>query len=285
MSIPVELRHSRMSIEGCSLHLAECGPSDGPAILFIHGWPHSWRSWKEVMTLAGAELRALAIDLPGIGESTQSVGSGRKSELAAVVHALIAALGLGEVTLVGHDIGGMVAYAYLRRYDDVARVASMDNVIPGVDPWNELSSQIWHFAFHNIPSLPEQLIQGHQAEYFDYFYDELSVDPASIGPQARAAYADAYSTGGALTAGFDLYRAFAQDARENIELAEAAPVETPMLYVRGEHEDGDIATYAKGLREAGVTNLTTALVPGAGHFPPEEKPAELWRIIRDFMDL
>jgi pimeloyl-ACP methyl ester carboxylesterase len=172
----------------------------------------------------------------------------------------------------------------MRRYQDIARVVIMDTVIPGLDPWSEVlrNPYIWHFAFHAIPKLPEQLVQGQQASYFDFFFDVLSVDPTKVTPQARAEYADAYRTDTALAAGFDFYRAFAQDANDNTDASSTGPLDTPVLYIRGERESGDIATYAKGLQDAGLTNLTTALVPNAGHFTQQEMPADVWQTIHDF---
>jgi pimeloyl-ACP methyl ester carboxylesterase len=234
------------------------------------------------MALAAPEARVIAIDLPGVGTSAGSAG-GSKRRLAAGIRDLVSALGLTELTLVGHDAGGMIAYSYLRQYADAARVVIMDTVIPGVDPWPEVlrNPYLWHFALHAIPALPETLVQGRQAEYFDFFYDVLSADPSRITSQARAEYVSAYGSDAALTAGFDFYRAFAQDARDNAAFAQAAAVDTPLLYVRGDREGGDIASYAAGFRDAGVKQVTTALVPDAGHFTPEEAPADIWRLVSD----
>lgn len=236
------------------------------------------------MGAAHADARIIAIDLPGIGESTGAGTGGSKLQLAQAVHGLVQNLGLTDLTLVGHDAGGMVAYAYLRRYSDVSRVVIMNTAIPGVDPWNEVlrNPHIWHFGLHSVAKLPETLVQGHQAEYFDYFYDVLSVDPARISPESRAAHAAAYSSNAALTAGFDLYRAFAQDTQDNAAFATSAPVSTPLLYLRGDGEGGNIATYAQGFRDAGIQNLTTALLTDAGHFAQEEVPVQVWKFIHDF---
>jgi pimeloyl-ACP methyl ester carboxylesterase len=275
-------RHSHVPSGDGSLHVVEAGDPRGRPYLFLHGWPQSWRAWEDVMALAAPEARAIAIDLPGVGESAGSA-AGSKRQLAARVHDLASALGLTDLTLVGHDVGGMIAYSYLRQYADAARVVIMDTVIPGVDPWQEVlrNPYLWHFALHAIPALPETLVQGRQAEYFDFFYDVLSADPARITPQARAEYVSAYRSDAALTAGFDFYRAFAQDAQDNAESGKTAAVDTPLLYLRGEREGGDIASYAAGLRNAGVKHVTTALVPNAGHFTQEEAPADVWRFIRD----
>lgn len=280
----IELRHTYAPVAYLRLHVVETGDPQGRPYLFLHGWPESWRTWEGVMGAAHPDARIIAVDLPGIGESTGAVPGGSKARLAEVVRELVRHLGLGDLTLVGHDAGGMVAYSYLRKYADVGRVVIMNTVIPGVDPWDDVlrNPYIWHFGMHAVASLPETLVQGHQAAYFDYFYDVLSVDPARLSAASRAAHAAAYSSGAALTAGFDLYRAFAQDARDNAAFAGAAPVGTPLLYLRGDGEGGDIAAYAQGFRDAGVQNLTTAVLAGAGHFTQEEVPAQVWEAVHDF---
>ena len=107
----------------------------------------------------------------------------------------------------GHDAGALAVYAYLRSFG-LHRAVLMDAPIPGVDPWDELmrNPQVWHFAFHAVPGLPERLVQGRQRDYFDFFFDNFSRDPGSITDEACTAYADAYSSEQALTAGFAWYR-------------------------------------------------------------------------------
>lgn len=135
-------------------------------------------------------------------------------------------LGLADLTVVGHDAGGMVAYAYLRTFG--GRCVVMNVALPGVDPWDDVERNpyIWHFAFHRVPRLPELLVQGHQAEYFAYFYEAIAHHPERITPDARAEYARAYASDTALKAGFDWYRAFPQDVQDN-----AVPAEPPNLGV------------------------------------------------------
>lgn len=282
-----EFRHSTVTVGGSALHVVEAGDPGGTPVLFLHGWPESWWSWRDVMRCAGPGVRAVAVDLPGVGESTGDATDGSKRRLAAVMHGLVGALGLRDVTVVGQDAGGMIAYAYLREYEDVARVVIMDVVIPGVDPWDAVlrNPYIWHFGLHAVPALPERLVQGRQDDYFAYFYDVLSHDPTRITAEARAVYAAAYASDGALTAGFDWYRTFHRDVVDNQRYAAGPPVHTPLLYLRGEHERGDIDAYVRGFRAVGVTQVEHALVPGAGHFTQEEAPDEVWRLIAGFAGL
>jgi pimeloyl-ACP methyl ester carboxylesterase len=280
-------RHRHVVVADSQLHVVEAGDPDGVPFLFLHGWPESWQSWRQVMTVAARQARPVAIDLPGVGASSGAATDGSKQQLAAVVHELIATMGLREVTLVGQDVGGMIAYTYLRAYQDLARVVIMDVVVPGVDPWEEVlrNPYLWHFAMHMIPALPERLVQGHQEQYFGYFYDVLSHDKQRISAEARAAYAKAYATDSALTAGFNWYRTLYQDAADNRQAAAGSPATTPLLYLRGEHESGNIDTYVQGLRAAGVTHVEQAVVPDAGHFTQEENPEQTWQLIARFAGL
>jgi pimeloyl-ACP methyl ester carboxylesterase len=281
-------RHQQVTVGDADIHVVEAGDPGAPPFVFLHGWPESSRTWAQIMTLAAGSARAIAIDLPGVGESAGAATDGSKRQIAGVVDQFLSVMGLTGVTLVGHDIGGMVTYAYLRAYQGIDRAVIMDVPLPGVAPWEEFvrSPFLFHFALHAVPDLPERLVQGRQADYFGYFYDALSADPSKITADARHAHEAAYASDSALTASFSWYRAFPRDVEDSQRASAGPPVSTPLPYLRGERErGGDIAPYVQGLRDAGVTNVQGALVPGAGHFTQEEAPAEAWRLIASFAKL
>lgn len=286
-----DLQHSQVAIADASIHAVTAGPADAPALLLLHGWPESWATWREIIPLAAASRRVVAIDLPGVGRSSvgrsgPGAAPASKRAIASLVHGLADALGLADITLVGHDIGGMVAYAYLRDFPDLARAVIMDVPIPGVDPWNDFirAPFLWHFALHAVPGLPEQLVSGRQEPYFSYFYDLLSATPGVPEAEVRREQAAAYATASALTAGFGWYRAFDRDLEDNMAAAAGPAVRTPLLYVRGGAErGGSIDAYVAGLRRAGVVDVTPAVVGGTGHFPHEEAAAATWRAISGFI--
>lgn len=275
-----------VTVGDARIHVVETGDPDGRPVVFLHGWPESSATWADLTAVAGDGIRAIALDLPGIGESTNTGVGGSKSSIAASVHLLVEHLGLTGVTLVGHDIGGMVAYAYLRAYQDIERAVIMDVPIPGVAPWDDFirSPFPFHFALHAIDALPETLVRGRVRPYFDYFYDVLAANPEAIDDRTRETYVAAYD-GDSLTAGFDWYRSFTRDAEDNQRASRGPRVTTPLLYVRGGKErGGDIGRYVQGLREAGVVAVESAVIPGAGHFPQHEAPEETWRVIAGFAD-
>jgi pimeloyl-ACP methyl ester carboxylesterase len=288
------IRHLQVQVGDASIHVAETGPADAPAFLLVHGWPESWRTWQDLMLLAdrpgeattasATASRILAIDLPGIGASTRGTTGAAKAAIAEVLRGLIEALRPRDLTLVGHDIGGMVVYAYLRQFADLPRAVIMDVPIPGVEPWDDFvrAPFLWHFALHAVPQLPEILTTGKQEAYFGYFYDLLSGHPGIPRAQSRADQAAAYGSPGALTTGFDWYRAFPDDVEHNLEASHGAAA-TPLLYLRGSAErGGDIAAYEAGFRRAGISSIESATIEGSGHFPQEEATARTWSLISAF---
>lgn len=279
------VRHREVVIDGAAIHLAEVGEAGTRTVLCLHGWPESWAAFEGVMTHVRNDAHVIAIDLPGIGDSTTPSSAGDKRTLAGCVRDLIGHLGLREVTLVGHDIGGMVAYAFLRRYPgELARAVLMNTAIPGLAPWDEIvrNPHIWHFAFHAVPRLPEQLVAGHEAAYFAYFQRALSATPE--GTEARAIrHAKAYARSSALHQGFEWYRAFEQDARDNRADA-GRRIDTPTLYLRGAAEPGHgLDAYLDGLRASGLAHVHGELIANSGHFTPEEQPRAVADALRDFI--
>src|SRR5258706_8121413 len=114
---PMFFGQRTITVSGADIHVVEGGPVDAAhTLFFLHGWPADWSSFARVMSLASDEHRVVAIDLPGIGGSTTRIGSGEKSLIARYVRGVMDALDLRAPTLVGHDAGGMVAYACLRLF-------------------------------------------------------------------------------------------------------------------------------------------------------------------------
>ena len=279
------MRVDTVKHEGLRLGLLAAGASAMPAIVLLHGWPHCKEVYAPVVDALATDHFVLAFDLPAIGDSHGAPPSAEKTVLAEIVVSAAERAGAHSMVVAGFDVGGMIAYAAARDHGErIAGAVVMNTVIPGIDPWEKVLSdpRIWHFAFHALPKLPELLVSGHQRAYFDFFTDFLAGNKEVVTEVHRAAFARAYEHPEALKAGFDWYRAFAHDARDNANGA-AAPVDVPVLYLRGEKDWGDLATYEAGLRAAGVRRLEAALVPESGHFTPEEQPERVWQKVSAFL--
>ena len=102
-----------------TLHYVRGGT--GPAIVLLHGFPEDWYEYHQVMPLLAKHFTVVAVDLRGIGGSAATPDGYDAANMAEDVHQLVEHLHLEHVYVVGHDIGGMVAYAFARRYTETCR--------------------------------------------------------------------------------------------------------------------------------------------------------------------
>lgn len=278
-------KHSKVVVKEIPVHVVEAGASSKPAIFFIHGWPTCWLEFKSVMTLLSDNYHVVAIDIPGVGDSEVPLESYRKRNIAEYVRDIMDTLNLFDVTLVGCDMGGQVTYAFAKSFPSrISRAVIMNVAIPGLEPWDKVKSNpyIWHFAFHSIPELPESLVKGNELKYFSYFYDVLSGKGKKMDETQRKLYAEAYSRSSALKAGFDFYRCFSLDEKDNIT-AKDDIVSIPILYLRGEDEHTNIDAYMKGFKDNGLQNIEAKVIENCGHFSAEEQPEKVTEAIVEFI--
>jgi len=275
-------QHEQVRVGDIDIHVVTAGDRRKPAILMLHGWPENWMIYERLMRCLCGEYYVVAIDLPGIGESTAVPERNDARTLARYVRTLVTTLALHDATLLGHDVGGIIVYAFLRQHRaDIVRAVIMNTVVPGVEPWSEVvrSPYIWHFAFHSIPDLPEQLVAGKQSIYFDWFYDYLA-GPHKLDATIRDRFVHAYLRPDALRTGFEWYRSFSQDATANA--ADTQPVRLPVLYMRGDREASDMDKYLAGFRAAGLEQLHDRVILESGHFSAYEQPEAVADALRSF---
>jgi len=120
-------------------------------------------------------------DLRGIGRSSKPADGYDKKTQAKDIRAVVTALGYDKTSVVAHDIGNMVAYAYAATYPDkVERLVVMDAPIPGIDPWNEilLNPGVWHFNFHGPDA--ERLVAGRERIYLTEY--GMTLPAIQVGP-------------------------------------------------------------------------------------------------------
>src|SRR6478735_4258766 len=232
------MTHGMAEIEpGLRLHYVRTG--DGPrTIVLLHGFPQTSREWDTVTPgLVNAGYTVIAPDYRGAGHSWRPAGGYDKRTMARDIHRLVRNhLQIeGRLVLAGHDIGLMVAYAYAQRYrDELSHLILVDAPLPGTAVFDRLRNdpRVWHFAFHGARDLPELLVQGRERQYLQYFFDARTTDPSATDVDE---YAKAYSAPGAMRAGFELYRAFDQDAEDNrAALQVNGKLDVPVLAIGGE---------------------------------------------------
>lgn len=265
---------------GVRLHYLVVGQGD--PVLLLHGFGQSSHMWRPLMRELTKSHTVIAADLRGAGRSDAPEDGYTKSAMARDVHALMSGLGHTKVSLVGHDIGAMVAYAYAVQFpSEVQSIALIDSFLPGVGEWTrvwQLRDQ-WHIHFYG--KTPLALVQGRERIYLEHFWNDLAADSAKSIPEAdRKVYVAEYARPNHIRASMEYFRAFDQDAREFHEYA-ARPLTMPMLVLTGEKGSGDLLIKQAELI---ATDVQGAVVPGAGHWLMEEAPGFVIPKLVEFLE-
>ena len=253
----------------------------GPAVLLIHGYAENSDSWAPLASDLMKDHTVVVPDLRGIGRSSKPTGGYDKKTQAKDMRAVVTALGFDSTTVVAHDIGNMVAYAYAASYSDkVQRLIVMDAPIPGIEPWSQilLNPGVWHFNFHGPDA--ERLVAGRERIYFDRIWNDFTGDPAKPDEATRNFFAATYAQPGGMRAGFAQFAAFSQDAADN-KIFERMKLPMPVLAVGGEKSFG--AVQAVIMRHVAL-NVQEAVVPKSGHWLMEESPDYTVNLLRRFLD-
>src|SRR3954469_6992240 len=125
--------------------------AQGDPVVLLHGFGQSSQMWRPLMRELAQDHTLVAVDLRGAGQSDAPEEGYTKSAMAGDVHELMRVLGYDKVSIVGHDMGSMVAYAYAAQFPtEVKRIALLDApFLPGVGEWTKLwlDRNNWHFHF------------------------------------------------------------------------------------------------------------------------------------------
>ena len=266
--------HGFVVTSRATLHCVSSGPADAPALLLLHGWPQTWYMWRGVIpALAEAGYRVIAVDLTGLGDSTRPTDGYDKMRVARDMAELMAALGHDRFGVVAHDWGGPVAFALAAQFpENVSAMAIFDAPVLGDGGPIEHHNR-WHFGFHALPGLPEALTEGREDIYLRFMFRAAGARPDAIAEQAQAEYVRAYSQPGAMTAGFNYYRAVPQDIADNSAFRESGRTLEMPIRVYG----GDPSTRGRGMTAMEswsrvASNVSGGVAENCGHWIPEERP-------------
>jgi pimeloyl-ACP methyl ester carboxylesterase len=266
-------------VDGVKLHYLTAG--HGPALILLHGYTQTSRMWKPVIPLFAEKFTVIAPDLPGIGDSSIP-SDGLDMKTAAIrIHSLAKSLGVQKASVVGHDIGLMVAYAYAAQFPtEMEKLVLMDAFLPGVPGWEDVYNNpgIWHFRF-NGPT-PEALVRGRERIYFDYFWNDFAVDKTHSIPEAdRVAYTAAYARPGRMRAGWAYFVSFQQVAKDFAQLSQNK-LTFPVLVIGGEKANGTVLGQQLKLV---ASNVTVVVLKDTGHWVLEERPKETTDALVNFL--
>jgi pimeloyl-ACP methyl ester carboxylesterase len=298
---PPPISHQYADVNGVRLHYARAGT--GPLIVFLHGFPEFWYEWKSQLTEFSRDHTAVAPDMRGYNLSSkpEDLSAYQMPQLVEDVRALASELlkstGGATFTLVAHDWGGVVAWVFAALHPDM-----LDKLVIVNAPHPTIFGKLLQTdAAQQKASGYMLMFRGPQAEatlsansyaLLTSMVLGAGLKDGTLSEADKAMYVEAWSQPGALTGGLNYYRASGigpppPNASGSTPPAAAADgpslvVRVPTLVIWGEKDTALLTGNLDGLDEV-VPKLTIRRIPDGTHWVVREKPAEVNRLIREFL--
>ena len=283
--MPDGVSHSFVDAAGTRLHYVQAGPEDGPPIILLHGFPEFWWSWrKQIPALAAAGLKVIVPDMRGYGRSDcpKGVSSYGLDRLTDDIAALADALNIRQFDLVGHDWGGIVAWAVAAFHPErVSRLVILDaphlDVVRSVirqRPQQLLRSS--YIGFFQLPYLPEVVLSARNFRALELLLTRTA-RPGTFSADDLARYREQWALPGRLTAMLDYYRALMRRSRRLL-----GTIEVPVRILWGRQDQALLPELAEA-SAAQCRDGELIVHDGATHWLHLEEPSWVAGHILDFV--
>jgi pimeloyl-ACP methyl ester carboxylesterase/uncharacterized protein YbjT (DUF2867 family) len=278
------------TVNGVRLHYVEGG--SGQPLICLPGWPQTWYSFHPVAPALAEHYRVIIVDIRGMGSSDKPIDGYDKKTMAQDIYALVQHLELAQVSLLGHDIGGMVAASFALNYPEATDKLILADAAHPSDGMRYMSMlpapgafeqkmdghqpYVWWMAFNQVKGLPEKLLAGRFQHLLDYLFAYVMLDESKMSSFDRAVYAAAYNQPESIRAANAWYQSLGQDMADTHTYA---PLTMPVLgigsYVAYENLQQSLPAIASNAQVIGLLD--------SGHYMFEEKPDQVLAAVLDFL--
>jgi len=273
---------------GVELHVSTAGRADGPPLVLLHGWPEDHRCWRSVAPLLADRYRLLMPDQRGFGRSGMPEATGAYS-MAALLGDLLGLLdhfGIERAGLVGHDVGGALAwsagaFAPERFTRAVVLCAPHPQHLQraGIADLVQLRRSFYVWLLHAGDSGEALLAADGFRRLTDWAFAGSSV-PEELAGDYRAQWSEP----GRFHAMGGWYRAnFRPDLFNPDRPLRLPPVRFPVRYLQGEEDVAFVPGALRGSGDFVTFEYDERVLPGLGHWLPHDAPALVAEAIDDWM--
>ncbi len=279
------VQEKSVQLSNLKMHYLEAGT--GPVLVLLHGWPQHSHMWRRVMGELSKNYRVIAPDQRGAGKTTILDTGYDKATMAQDLKEFLDKLEIQTLHLAGYDLGGGVAYAFAAANPAmVTKLMIMEFALAGFGLEGSLqfdktvnANSNWHMAMFQVLDISEHFFGDQKRDMLAWFFWHISCDPLAVTPENFKIYLDAISQPKAFKAGLLYYATLFQDLEANRASAQKK-LTMPVLGVGGECSGGP---YIEKLLAPVATNVKGAVIPKAGHWLADENPAELAKVMLEFL--
>src|SRR5438270_6495367 len=277
-------QHRDIITNGIRMHFVTQG--NGPLVVLLHGFPEFWYSWRyQIPFLAEHGYTVVAPDLRGYNDTDKPRTGYDVPTLLRDIAGLIKGLGQEKAVIVGHDWGGVLAWAFAISYQQMTeRLIVMNAPHPqamqrAFRTLKQLRKSWYIFAFQ-LPWLPENALLRNNAYEIGRMLKGAAVQKSAFPNEVLATYQEAMSKPGAMTAALNYYR---QLIRHPLRSAKNyASIGVPTLLIWGEQDIALGIELTYGL-EQWVPNIQVKRLPDSGHWVQQEQPEKVNQLILEFL--
>ncbi|CAG2114272.1 unnamed protein product [Medioppia subpectinata] len=282
--------HRFVQTKNVKLHYVCKGDPQKPLMLFLHGFPEVWYSWRKQLPEFSKNYYTVALSLRGYGDSDKpegiiiSVANYAVDKLVDDVRDVVHALGKEKCILVSHDWGGLVGWTTAAQYPElvdkfiVCNAPQIKHFMNAIESnWKQFFAS-WYIYFFNLPFLPELRFRCNDLQVFDYIFKKLGTK------EDVEAYKYYFCRPGALTAPINYYRALQRCyGADYLDKIKNKRITSPTLVLWGRDDialtEGLAADSCKS-----CDNYTIKMIDNCSHWTPFDKPDIVNKYIHEFLD-
>ena len=317
-----EVEFRFIKTNGIKMRLAEI-KSDGPVVLFAHGWPESWYSWRhQLKALAEVGFHVIAPDMRGYGETEAPDGISKYDikQLTADMVGILDAIGIDNASIVGHDWGAPVAaYSALFYPERFTRLVIMSVPYTGRQDQNPIEGlkaifqdNFFYILYHNEPNgVAEKEYDKNPRDLISKFYqspNSIAKPPKITDPKRSAGgfllrigepkglpdwltqqdldYVVEQFENSGFRGGVNYYRNIERNWKITEDLEDFS-INVPTLFLAGAEDmviRGATKEELQSSMEKFIPDLKEViLIPNIGHWVQQEAPEETNRALLKFL--
>lgn len=275
-----------MDVDGTKIFVRDEG--SGPPILMLHGWPQTGYCWRHVAAALADDFRVVVPDVPGFGRS-DAPPEHDAGVVADILARMLDQLEVDTATVVGHDWGG--AFSFRMALD---RPEKVERLIVSNAPFREMKlTRAWYIMFFNLPLIPELAFRVAGDRMIDFVYKVATPREGVFDDATIEVYREAYRDPERVRSALAYYRTVTRKAvakqlgrRDEtmptaLEGDSGRRITAPTLLIWGMKDPVVVPSLIPGIRRD-IPQAEIVEIADAGHFVPEERPAEFAEAVERF---